>query len=149
MRVTIVVLAAIALSINCAAATTKETSMSAKLITNLVQDVSAVTSPGLVRSLETADGDVTERRFLRSHTENNVDEDDIEDEGEERASGANLFATNKLDQMMNSIKTFKRFKNWKVYGYTPTDVYTKMWNEGLYEKYKSLYTMYNNNYHTI
>ncbi|OWZ20829.1 RxLR effector protein [Phytophthora megakarya] len=123
--------------------------MSAKLITNPVQDVSAVTSPGLVRSLETADGAVTERRLLRTHTENNDDEGDIDDEDEERANGKNLFATKKLDQMLNSVDTFKRFENWKAYGYTPTDVYTKMWNDGLFDKYQSLYTMYSNNFKTI
>ncbi|GMF21836.1 unnamed protein product [Phytophthora lilii] len=101
-------------------------------------------------------------RFLRSH-QSVHDEDDVEDEDkyedaedrdnisaedEERAGGTNLFKTWKLDQMLASIKTFKRFKRMKAAGYNPSKLEDEL-RDIAGNKYRSLWEMYHANYYTI
>ncbi|GMF20300.1 unnamed protein product [Phytophthora lilii] len=127
--------------------------LSASTTSNQVVGVSAMASPDLVRSLEvTSDG----KRSLRSHDtmgdddevkEEEEDGDGVgeEDDDEERA---NLFKTSKLDQMLRSLGTFKRFGKWKYKEYTPSEVRNKLEVIGG-NKYKDLWEMYNANYYSI
>ncbi|OWZ00553.1 RxLR effector protein [Phytophthora megakarya] len=154
MRLGVAVLATIVITTNYAATNAELSPISSTTTSTLTEGVSVIAAPDLARSLKTDNGAGIERRFLRNHREVG-DEADVVDDGieaddeEERKGGANLFAEGKLTQMKNSVKTFKRFANWKAYGLSPTDVYTRMVNKGIYDKYKDVYSMYNRNYATI
>ncbi|OWY93618.1 RxLR effector protein [Phytophthora megakarya] len=110
---------------------------------------------GVTRSLETGNGADTNKRFLRNDRDAGED-DDIDNSSdnndadeEERAKGKNLFAESKLSEMQSSVKTFKRFKNWKAYGLSPGTVATRLENKGIYDQYKDLYHMYQKYYTTL
>ncbi|KAG7384397.1 hypothetical protein PHYPSEUDO_002658 [Phytophthora pseudosyringae] len=123
------------------------------MTTDHAKSISTVESLDLVRPLEADNHADTEQRFLRRHQAEEEDEEEgneaEEENEEERAKGANLFAPWKLDEMASSVKTFKRFANWKAYGLSPYDVYTRLEAKGIYKKYEDLYSMYNRNYATI
>ncbi|KAL4100529.1 hypothetical protein PRIC1_008321 [Phytophthora ramorum] len=102
-----------------------------------------MTSPDAAGLSVHAIGAANEKRRLRSH----YGEDEDEDE-EERIKGVDLFKEWKLDQMLSGIKEFKRYKNLKAYGYTPSSLQTKLTR--LYgKKYKDLWERYSANYYTI
>ncbi|OWZ10221.1 RxLR effector protein [Phytophthora megakarya] len=152
MRLTFAVVAVIALFISCPATNAEPTSISSETTTNLAKDVSMKASPGSIRSLETTNDATAESRLLRSHRQTGYDDDDdIDNDGndEEERTGKFFFKESTLDQMMNSVNTFHWFRQWKTHGLSPTDVYTRMWNKGIFDKYSRLYTMYSNNYATI
>ncbi|GMF20286.1 unnamed protein product [Phytophthora lilii] len=108
MRLSYVLLVALATTVLSSSNT-----MAAPTISDPSDDVSAAALPDFVQSGAIA---VDEKRFLRSH--------EIMDEDEkERAS---LFKTSKLDKMLSSMGTFKRFGKWKHKGYTPSDIRTKL-----------------------
>ncbi|POM78723.1 Secreted RxLR effector peptide protein [Phytophthora palmivora] len=115
-------------------------------ITTEIQD-SPMKSPELVRSQEVGNHAGVKTRSLRSHIE--VEASGEDDETEERVKGANLFAESKLNQMMSSIKTFKRFRNWKAYGLSTGQVATRLENKGIYDKYQDLNFMYQRHYPTL
>ncbi|OWZ01421.1 hypothetical protein PHMEG_00027192 [Phytophthora megakarya] len=91
-------------------------------------DISIMASPELDATSQTIGG---EKRSLRYHGNDGLNEDidgkgeDESDEDEERKGGANLFATSKLDEMVEGLAkgdekslsmVAKRFMNWKAYG---------------------------------
>ncbi|KUF76092.1 hypothetical protein AM587_10002212 [Phytophthora nicotianae] len=105
-------------------------------------------SPGTARVLEVENHPGAEKRSLRSHRAVDDIADINDEEGEERRGGANLFASWKLNEMLSGVKEFKRYKNLKAYGYTPSTLQTKL--KKLYgSKYKDLWERYSANYYTI
>ncbi|OWZ08984.1 RxLR effector protein [Phytophthora megakarya] len=148
MRLSVAFLAVIATITGYAVTNAELPHISPKTAATLTEDISVMGSHVLTRSLKLDNGSDTEKRFLRKHREDEDEADDHIDE-EERKGGKNLFAEWKLAEMQNSVKTFKRFANWKAYGLDPTAVFNTMMSKGLYEKYKNLYSMYNRNYATI
>ncbi|KAI9985484.1 hypothetical protein PInf_004851 [Phytophthora infestans] len=122
--------------------------------TGKTSGVSTVKSPNEVHTLALKHHAGEEKRFLRGRkvVDDEDDDDDIsdidDDDEEERKGGANLFSSSKLDQMMNGVKEFKRYKNLKAYGYSPSTLQSKL--ERLYgDRYRDLWQRYRANYYTI
>ncbi|OWZ12686.1 RxLR effector protein [Phytophthora megakarya] len=139
MRLTFVVLAAVAVATSFVVTNAEPT---AKTTTSFTKDVTMMASPVMP---EAGNGVATEGRFLRSHRETEYDEGDDKEE----RKGKYFFRTEKLDKMMSSVDTFAWFRQWKAHGLTPADVFTRLSNKGLYKKYQNLYSMYNRHYDTI
>eukprot|EP00644_Phytophthora_capsici_P013034 jgi/Phyca11/13944/fgenesh1_pg.PHYCAscaffold_5_\ len=79
-------------------------------------DLSAMTSPNAVASIDAAVGGG--KRSLRYH--NKDPEDESDDEAlleEEERKYTNMFSTTKLDEMLDGTKMMSRFKKWKEKGY--------------------------------
>ncbi|KAI9985556.1 hypothetical protein PInf_004930 [Phytophthora infestans] len=106
--------------------------------TGKTSGVSTVKSPNEVHTLALKHHAGEEKRFLRGRkvVDDEDDDDDIsdiDDDDEEERKG---------------VKEFKRYKNLKAYGYSPSTLQSKL--ERLYgDRYRDLWQRYRANYYTI
>ncbi|OWZ05115.1 RxLR effector protein [Phytophthora megakarya] len=88
------------------AATTLLASASAATVSDHPVKVSTMTSPDLV----VRGPSIGEKRSLRYLT--NAEEEKLDDDEEERKSGANRFTAEKIAEMADGTKQYKRFARW-------------------------------------
>ncbi|KAL3661893.1 hypothetical protein V7S43_013187 [Phytophthora oleae] len=106
-------------------------------------DLSAMKSPNVVASIDTAVGG--EKRSLRYHSNEDLEDEsddealsEDEDADEEERRGNNMFSVKKLDEMLDGTQVMSRFKKWKAFGYTTYNLPDTI-DASKYDKLRTLY----------